>query len=118
VTPSSSTHELIKLSKNATALFSLGTMDRVANFVFTIVAVRVLSQYAFGSYTLIQALLMFGGLIVNFGDGSLCCDSNFSINRGDWKLSTAISDLVVANSGFSATSGGCSHTQKAVTPKY
>jgi O-antigen/teichoic acid export membrane protein len=64
---SSSTHKLIRLLKNAVSLFSSGVADRVANFALTIVAVRVLSQYAFGGYTLIQALLMFGGLVVNFG---------------------------------------------------
>jgi O-antigen/teichoic acid export membrane protein len=67
VVPASSTRKLMKLSKNALSLFSLGMADRVARFLFTIVAVRALSQYAFGGYILIQTLLTFGGLLVNFG---------------------------------------------------
>jgi O-antigen/teichoic acid export membrane protein len=58
---------LFRLSKNAFSLTVMGFVDKLAGVLFFAIIARKLTQVEFGMYSLVVALLLFGGLLANFG---------------------------------------------------
>ncbi|MDD3828648.1 MAG: flippase [Anaerolineae bacterium] len=58
---------LLRLSKNAISLVTVGLVDKLAGVLFFAIIARKLTQEELGAYSLTLTLLLLGGLLANFG---------------------------------------------------